>query len=169
MKIILLAVVTLDGKIARNEHHYSNWSSKEDKRIFVATTKQARVMILGNNTFRTLPSLLPGRLHVVLTINPEGKANIPGQREYTNQSPQEIVADLEARGYEQAVVVGGGQINALFLKAGLIDEIWLTVEPMIFGSGVDLFRGFEFDLRARLLSVEKLNEAGTIHLRYSLR
>jgi len=169
MKIILLAVVTLDGKIARNEHHYSNWSSMEDKRIFVATTRQARVMILGNNTFRTLPSLLPGRLHVVLTINPEGKTSIPGQREYTNQSPQEIVADLEARGYEQAVVVGGGQINALFLKAGLIDEIWLTVEPLIFGSGVDLFRGFEFDLRPRLLSVEKLNEAGTIHLRYSLR
>ena len=69
------------------------------------------------------------------------------------------MADLKRRGYEQAVVVGGGQINALFLKASLIDEIWLTVEPLTFGSGVDLFRSFEFDLRARLLSVEKLNEA----------
>jgi dihydrofolate reductase len=169
MKIILLAVVTLDGKIARNEHNYVDWSSKEDKRIFFATTKQAGAMILGHNTFQTFPSVLPGRLHIVLTINPEGKANIPGQLEYTNQSPQEIVSDLEARGYEQAVVAGGGQINALFLKAGLIDEIWLTVEPLIFGSGVDLFRGFEFDLRARLLSVEKLNDSGTLHLRYSLR
>jgi dihydrofolate reductase len=169
VKVILLAVVTLDGKIARNEHHYVSWSSKEDKRIFVATTKQAGVMILGHNTFQTFPSLLPGRLHIVLTSQPEGKANIPGKVEYTDRSPEEIVVDLEARGYTEAVVAGGGQVNALFLKAGLIDEIRLTVEPLIFGSGLDLFRGSELDVRARLLSVEKLNAGGTLHLRYSLR
>jgi dihydrofolate reductase len=169
VKVILLAVVTLDGKIARNDHHYSNWSSKEDKRIFVATTKQAGAMILGHNTFKTLPSLLPGRLHIVLTSEPEGKANIPGRLEYTNKSPEKIVAGLDARGYTEAVVAGGGQVNALFLKAGLIDEIWLTVEPLIFGSGMDLFRGTELDLRAHLISVETLNEGGTVHLRYSLR
>jgi dihydrofolate reductase len=169
MKIIILAVVTLDGKIARNEHHFSGWSSKEDKRIFSATTREAGVMILGHNTFDTFPSLLPGRLHIVLTTQPEGKTNIPGQLEYTSQSPEEIVAGLEARGYTQAVVAGGALVNALFLKAGLVDEIRLTVEPLIFGSGIDLFRGFDFEIGARMLSVEKLNASGTLHLRYSLR
>lgn len=169
MKILLLAAVTLDGKIARNTHHFVDWSSREDKKLFFATSKRAGVIIVGNNTYKTLPGPLPGRLHIVLTTNLDDKENIPGSVEYTNSTPQEIVAGLEARGYTEAVLTGGAQINSLFLQHDLVDEIWLTIEPLIFGAGIDLFRGTEFDLRAKLIHVEKLNEEGTLHLRYSLR
>lgn len=169
MKIMLLAAVTLDGKIARNELHFVDWTSKEDKKLFFDTSKRAGVIILGNNTYKTLPIPLRGRLHVVLTRTPEEKASMPGAVEYTDRSPEEIVADLEARGYTEAVLTGGAQINALFLKSKLVDEVWLTVEPLIFGAGIDLFRGVEFDERATLIHVERLNEGGTVHLRYSLR
>ncbi|HST04985.1 MAG TPA: dihydrofolate reductase family protein [Chloroflexia bacterium] len=169
MKIILLAVVTIDGKLARNEHHFVDWSSPEDKKLFYSATRKAGVLIVGHNTFRTFPSPLPGRLHVVLTRDMRDKVDVPGAVEYTDRSPQEIVAGLEARGYSEAVMAGGGAANALFLKAGLVDEIWLTIEPLIFGVGIDLFTGEEVDVRARLLSVEKLNEDGTVHLKYNLR
>jgi dihydrofolate reductase len=169
MKITLMAAVTLDGKIARNVAHFSDWSSREDKRLFIAATRRAGVIILGNNTFKTLPAPLPGRLHVVLTRRLDDKRDIPGVVEYTDKSPQEIVADLEAKGYTEAVLTGGALVNSLFLQAGLVDEIWLTVEPLIFGEGIDLFRGAEFDLRARLVHFERLNEQGTLHLRYNLR
>ena len=169
MKITILAAMTIDGKIARNEAHFVDWSSREDKSLFRAATKQAGVMIVGNNTFKTFPSPLPGRLHIVLTSTTIDKVDIPGEVEYTSQSPYDIVATLEARGYTEAVLVGGALVNSLFLKAGLVDEIWLTLEPLIFGSGIDLFRSTEFDLRARLISMEKLNEEGALHLRYALR
>nr|AIA16162.1 RibD C-terminal domain protein [uncultured bacterium] len=168
MKIMLLAAVTLDGKIARNEHHFVDWSSREDKKMFFATSKQAGVIIVGHNTYKTLPAPLPGRLHVVLTTNTADKVAVPGQVEFTSDPPEKIVADLEARGYTEAVLTGGAQINALFLKAGLVDEVWLTVEPLIFGVGIDLFRGTPFDVRARLIHMEQLNDGGTLHLRYSL-
>ena len=168
MKVILLAVVTIDGKLARNEHHFVDWSSAEDKKLFFSTTKKAGVLIVGHNTFRTFPSPLPGRLHVVLTRDTSDKVDIPGVVEYTVKAPQKIVADLEARGYTEAVMAGGAGANALFLEAGLVDEIWLTVEPLIFGTGIDLFSGAEFDLRASLISVEQLNERGTVHLKYSV-
>ena len=67
MKIILMAAVTLDGKIARNEAHFVDWSSHEDKKLFYATSKRARVLILGNNTFKTFPHLAgppPHRPHL---------------------------------------------------------------------------------------------------------
>ena len=166
MKIILLAVVTIDGKLARDEHHFVDWSSPEDKRLFFSTTKKAGVLIVGHNTFRTFPSPLPGRLHVVLTRDTSDKVDVPGVVEYTSKAPHEIVAGLEARGYSEAVMAGGAGANALFLEAGLIDEIWLTIEPLIFGTGIDLFKGAEFDLRASLISVEQLNERGTVHLKY---
>nr|AIA12348.1 RibD C-terminal domain protein [uncultured bacterium] len=167
MKIILMAAVTIDGKIARDEHHFVDWSSKEDKKLFYSTSRRAGVLIVGNNTYKTFPSRLPGRLHIVLTTNVSDKVNIPGEVEFTDRPPAEIVADLERRGYTEAVLTGGAQINALFLKANLVDEIWLTVEPYIFGVGLDLFRGVVFDHRPTLLEVRQLNEAGSVLLRYS--
>jgi dihydrofolate reductase len=169
MKIILMAAVTIDGKIARNDSHFVDWSSREDKKLFFQTSKRAGVIIVGNNTFKTFPSPLPGRLHIVLTRNIEGKESVPGAVEYTSDPPERIVADLESRGYTEAVLTGGAQVNALFLQAGLIDEIWLTVEPLIFGQGIDLFLGPEFDLHGTLLSAEKLNEEGAVLLKYGLR
>jgi dihydrofolate reductase len=166
VKITLLAVVTIDGKLARDEHHFVDWSSPEDKKLFFSTTRKAGVLIIGHNTFRTFTSPLPGRLHVVLTRDTSDKADIAGVVEYTDKSPHEIVSGLEARGYSEVVMAGGAVANALFLKAGLVNEIWLTVEPVIFGTGIDLFRGAEFDLHASLISVEQLNEGGTVHLKY---
>lgn len=169
MKVILVAAVTIDGKLARNPAHFVDWSSREDKRLFFSLSKQAGVIIIGNNTFKTLPAPLPGRLHVVLTHDLTHKKNIPGEVEFTNQSPQNILASLEARGYTEAVLGGGSQINSLFLHNDLIDEISLTIEPLIFGLGIDLFSGIEFKRRAELLEFERLNEVGSIRLRYGLR
>ena len=59
-------------------------------------------------------------------------------------------------------------MNTLFLKANLIDELLLTLEPVVFGSGIDLFRSGELDARWRLEHMEKLNDIGSLHLRYTL-
>jgi riboflavin biosynthesis pyrimidine reductase len=53
----------------------------------------------------------------------------------------------------------------LFLAAGLVDEIWLTVEPLLFGGGTPLLAA-RVDVRLELLASEKLNAAGTLLLRY---
>jgi len=168
MRIICLAALTLDGKLARTAEHFVNWSSKEDKRLFMRTSKEAGVLIVGHNTYKTLPGPLPGRLHMVLTTHPAAQMAIPGVVEFTSAAPPAVVADLAARGYTSAVLGGGGQINRLFLEYDLIDEIWLTVEPLIFGDGVGLFAGQPLDRRARLIHLEQLN-ADAVHLRYSLR
>lgn len=167
-QIILLAAVTVDGKMARDTTQLSNWTSPEDKKIFVAESKRAGVIILGNSTFRTLPRPLPGRLHIVLTRDLTGKTNIPGVVEYTNATPQQIGADLFARGYTSAVLAGGSQINALFLANDMVDELWLTFEPIIFGQGVHIFEGISFDLRLRLLSLQQIN-ASAFLAKYSTR
>jgi dihydrofolate reductase len=169
MKVVILAAVTIDGKLARNPSHFSNWTSREDKRIFVEASKRAGVLVLGNNTYKTLPAPLKGRLHVVMTRNPQAEETIPGVVEFTDALPAEIVADLEARGYTEIALAGGSQVYALFLQSGLVDEIWLTIEPVIFGIGVELFRGYTFDVRAKLTHIERLNEDGAVHLRYSLK
>jgi dihydrofolate reductase len=168
MRVLLLAALTLDGKLARTHVDFVNWSSREDKRLFMHTTKDAGVLILGHNTYKTFPAPLPGRLHIVLTRAPAEQTPIPGVVEFTNADPRAILDGLAARGYTTAVLGGGGTINRLFLAADLVDEIWLTVEPVIFGTGVALFEGAPFERRAHLIHLEPLGPGG-VHLRYSLR
>ncbi len=168
MRVLLLAALTLDGKLARTHVDFVDWSSREDKRLFMQTTKAAGVLILGHNTYKTFPAPLPGRLHIVLTHTPADQSPIPGVVEFTNADPRAILADLAARGHDKVIVGGGGAINRLFLTYDLIDEIWLTVEPVIFGTGVSLFAGAPFERRAQLIHQEPLGPGG-VHLRYSLR
>jgi dihydrofolate reductase len=64
------------------------------------------------------------------------------------------------------VVIGGGaSVYRAFLEAQLVDELWLTVEPLTFGAGVSLLGDTPLDLRLALLSVERLGEQ-SVHLRY---
>ncbi|NJL11939.1 MAG: dihydrofolate reductase [Microscillaceae bacterium] len=50
-----------------------------------------------------------------------------------------FVQKLKAQEGQNIWLVGGGQINALLLNAGLIDEILLTLFPVVLGAGIPLF------------------------------
>ena len=67
MRVLILAAITVDGKIARGDAEFTGWSSREDKRLFARTSREAGVVVMGRRTFETLPAPLPGRLNVVLS------------------------------------------------------------------------------------------------------
>ena len=167
MKLVLIMAATIDGKIAKHATQFANWTSKADKKIFVAETKKAGVIIMGETTYDTIGRPLPERLNVVLSLEPAKRENIPGSLEFTNKPPYELLADLAGRGYTTAILGGGATINGLFLKENLIDEIWLTIEPKIFGDGISLFKGADMDLNLKLLSVEKIDE-NVLQARYEI-
>jgi 2,5-diamino-6-(ribosylamino)-4(3H)-pyrimidinone 5'-phosphate reductase len=48
-------------------------------------------------------------------------------------SPKRIVDDLAKRGVKDILVEGGGEINYSFLKANLVDELYITLTPSIIG------------------------------------
>ena len=167
MKVILLMAITLDGKIAKHTNHAATWTSKADKKIFVQETKRAGVIIMGQTTYDTIGRPLPGRLNVVMNLEPDTSQNIPGELEFTKTQPKELLEELEKRGFKSVIIGGGATINGLFLKLGLIDEIWLTVEPKIFGEGLSLFSGADVDLNLELIEVINLDK-NVIHVRYQV-
>jgi dihydrofolate reductase len=88
--------------------------------------------------------------------------------EFTSEAPGKIIAKYRKKGVKQALLVGGGEINSLFLEKKLISEIHLTIEPVVFGKGKTLMEEIGAYSRLRLESVKKLNNNGTVQLVYKV-
>lgn len=170
MKIILVFVSTLDGKVTRwGDPDVKSWSSKYDQKYFRKIWDYSELIVMGSTTYNVDP-IKPSKKHllVVMTREPEKyeKYEVAGTLEFKKESPVELFSDFEKRGYEAMVVVGGPHIATSFLKEGLVDELWLTIEPKIFGKGDSIVTTKRLDISLQLISCEKVNEQGTLITKY---
>lgn len=170
-EVILIAAMSTDGFIAPLDQEKlpsTVWTSKEDKDFFNQKSKEIGLMIMGSKTFETIGKALPERISIVMTSEPERYAsNNDPDLLFTDETPEEILKNLSQQEVEQVALCGGAKIYNLFLEKGLVDKMFLTVEPHVFGEGVKLFSG-EIEAEFKLLSQRKLNEEGTVLLEYSL-
>lgn len=92
------------------------WHIPADLKRFKALT-MGSVMVMGRKTFDSLPGLLPGRRHIVLTRSPDWSA--PGA-----EVARSVEEALRLATGERVSVIGGADIFALFLP--IADRIELT-------------------------------------------
>lgn len=164
MKTFIIAAQTLDGFIARKSAESSfDWTSKEDKEFFISKTKEAGVVVMGRTTFQTIGKPLVGRRTIVMSRSE--KIDVEGV-ECTDETPEELCARLEKEGVNEVAIAGGASIYTAFLKAGLVDKIFLTIESYIFGDGIKLFNETH-DQKLELISNTKLGES-TLLLEYNV-
>src|SRR5262245_4335105 len=131
MKVFMIAAITADGFIGRSSGHSADWTGGADKKLFVGLTKEAGVMVMGSRTFATIGRALPGRRNIVYTSQPD-KIQAGGV-ETTSEAPAELIKRLEGEGAAGLAVCGGATIYDLFIRAGVVDELYLTVVPVLFG------------------------------------
>jgi dihydrofolate reductase len=170
MKIIIYLAASANGMISNNRNA-PDWLSPEYGQGFMAICAHTHAVIMGKKTYNILsPDYLPlkqeGSL-VVLTHDTEAK---PSQSNvlFTGDSPGQIIAQLAAKGHTEAVIIGGTQTVSAFVKAGLVNELILVVEPVLFGSGLPLLKDVIFDCKLSLLDVKKLND-NTVQLHYEVK
>ena len=172
MKTILIFVSTLDGKITKwGEPNVSSWSSHQDQDYYKQIWNESKLIVMGSNTFNAEP-LNPSSNHqlIIMTRNPDKYKNLEilGQIEFTKESPVELTARFKRKAHEQMLVVGGPHVATSFLKEQLIDELWLTFEPKIFGTGGNFATDEKLDINLRLIHCEKVNEQGTLIIKYAV-
>ncbi|MDP2586638.1 MAG: dihydrofolate reductase family protein [Candidatus Komeilibacteria bacterium] len=172
MKITMVMVCSVNGRITKgNNPDVYLWSSKEDKDFFLPLVKKSKLIVMGSKTYEAVRKnldLSQNKLRIVLTKNPKKYSvqAIPGKLEFTNQTPASLVNRLRKLGHKSILLLGGGVINALFLKAKLVDELQLVVEPLIFGQGQLLVAEANFNTSLMLISHKVLNRQGTLLLKY---
>jgi dihydrofolate reductase len=101
-------VIGRDGKLP--------WHIPSDLKRFKALTT-GTVMVMGRKTFESLPGLLPGRRHVVLTRDHAWSAD-------GAQVTHDVAGAIRLAGNEPISVIGGADIFALFLP--IAERIELT-------------------------------------------
>nr|AIA15178.1 Dihydrofolate reductase [uncultured bacterium]AIA15312.1 Dihydrofolate reductase [uncultured bacterium] len=137
MKVFIIAAVTADGFIGRSSEHLADWTGGEDKKVFVRLTKEAGVMVMGSRTFATIGRALPERRTIVYTHD-AARITTDGV-ETTSEAPAGLLARLKAEGAFGVAICGGASIYELFMAAGVVDELYLTFVPIVFGKGLNLF------------------------------
>mgnify|MGYP001568687657 CR=1 FL=1 len=180
MRVIMVMVSSVNGKITKGDDpDVSSWSSPEDAKLFAGLLQKYSLFVMGSATYEAARKkivLSPGKLRVVMTRTPkiyEDEA-VPGRLEFTSEPVTTLVRRLEKRGYKDMLLLGGGTINVLFLEAGLVSEIRLTIEPWLFMTGSDLVKAIRTgsvpisDTQLKLTRIEKLNDRGTLHLIYEV-
>jgi len=166
MRVILIAAQSLDGRITFHETAGAKFASGADRRFFRGALAGFDCSVMGGGTFRVSEKQIrereaDGRLLVVMTGGAGAAPRFKGREgvvEFTSATPAGVIEELRARGMRRCALLGGGKIYGAFLAAGLVDEVWLTLEPRIFGTGVALAGGVAVDARLKLMSCERLSE-----------
>jgi len=112
-EVIFVVARARDGTIARDGD--VPWKIREDLQRFKRLT-MGLPMIMGRKTFDSLPGLLPGRRHIVLTRQPGWTAE--------GAEPAHSVEEaLAIAGPGAVAVIGGNEVFELFLPLATRLEI----------------------------------------------
>ena len=78
---------------------------------------------------------------------------------------REEIATLKQEPGKDLVLFGSGEIVSALARAGLIDEYWLFVAPVVLGSGIPLFKDIHERRQLKLVETRNLR-SGVVLLRY---
>jgi len=124
--------------------------------------------IMGHNTYKIIkgfdvPFPYSGKNNYVFSNNTELQDNEDVQ--FVKQDIASFVSQLKRKSGKDIWLVGGGQINQILLNYNLIDEMILTVMPIMLGHGVKLFHGVVKEKKLNLIDTKHYSN-GVLQLKY---
>jgi len=169
MKIIIYLASSANGKISNNRN-VPDWLSQEYGQGFMEICQKTGAVIMGKTTYNILaPDYLPLQNKGTMMVLTHDTTAIPAKPNviFTDKTPKEIVALLQSKGHQEAVIIGGTATVSEFIKAGLVNEIILVVEPVLFGTGLPMFEDVDVEYKLHLSEITKLN-SHTVQLHYQV-
>ena len=162
-KIILYIAASLDGYIATEEHSL-DW-------LFSAEGKNDNGF---SKFYDTVDTFLIGRATYDWIMNAE-KGNFPYKgkecyvfsrmpkcnNEYVTFVNEDVITftkNLKNNDGKNIWVVGGGELLHAFIKGQLVDELWITIAPVLLGKGIPLFKPTDNQTSLLLRKITQFNQ-----------
>jgi len=172
-KIIYGFGMTIDGYIARKDDSMDYLKmTKEGEAVMMEFFSKIDTIVMGRRTFTVSRALqkeentpeMPGMVNYVFS-----RSMKPGKRkgyEVVRGPLKPFVARLRARKGKDIYLAGGGQLARSFLRADLVDELFIGLVPIMLGDGLSAFPP-SFPQRDFKLTECKAYADGSIALRYA--
>lgn len=173
-KLILGLAVTLDGYIEGPNGEY-DWCFTDQDYGLNEFFNHVDAMFIGRKSYEMTQQYADSN-------NEETIPAMPAITEYvfsrTLKSVKEgaelITGDsiAEARRIKELPgkdiwLFGGASLSSSLMKEGLVDELWMSVHPILLGNGKPLFHKHDYRTKLTLLE-SKTYETGLISLRYGI-
>jgi len=160
---------SLDGFIARPDGTFDFLSIVErpnEDYGFADFFATIDALVIGRNTYETALSFpdwpYAGKRCVVLTHREA--PSVHGEQFFAGE-PEALLEQLAMAGAQRLYVDGGAVIRE-FLRNHLIDDLTVSIVPVLLGQGVSLF-GSEVPEQRLQLSSSKAYESGLVQLCYT--
>jgi len=132
--------------------------------------KSIDTTIQGNKTYNQIMSWgidfpYADKKNYVFTRNKRLKNN--EYIEYISENHIDFVKQLKKEKGKDIWLIGGGQINTLLLREGLIDEIQVFVMPIILTDGIELFETFTKETKLKLIETKSYS-TGAVEIKYKV-
>lgn len=141
-KLILYTAISLDGFIA-GPHGEINWLYSDDDYGYFDFYAGIDTLLMGRTTYDFVAQMSPyphmDRMNYVFTRTLTSA--LTAYLRFVAGDPVEFTKKLLTEPGKPVWLVGGGQINAILFEAGLVDEIVLSIHPVVLGKGIHLFTG----------------------------
>lgn len=173
-KVILGLAVTLDGYIEGPNGEY-DWCFTDQDYGLNEFFSRIDAVFIGRKSYEVaqayaeaangqlVPGMPPVTEYVFSTTMEEVKEGVVLIRDNAMAEARKI---KEQPG-KDIWLYGGASLTDALMKEGLVDELWLSVHPILLGSGKPLFR--PGDGRTQLTLLEnKTYETGLVSLRYRI-
>ncbi|MCD8020974.1 MAG: hypothetical protein LUF92_15785 [Clostridiales bacterium] len=133
MKVQLVANLAANGQLILAAQSNAYQAPQEISGMGFAKAIECGNVIMGLTTYQMFAPMMKEVLDTleVVVMNPEDtEADV-----YTAKSAEDAIAYLESKGFAKACVVGGTMTFNSFLGAGLADELFFNLLPVVINGG----------------------------------
>jgi len=166
-KIKLFIASSLDGYIAREDGNI-DWLPQSGNSGYDEFYKTIDTVIMGRKTYEQILTFgkypYEGQKSYVFTKNTEIKKD--GNIEFVFET-EKLVKELLSSSGKDVWLVGGADLISTFLNFDLIDDIILSIIPIVLGKGIPLFKNIQKEIKFELVKTTEYNEL--VELYYTRR
>lgn len=171
MTITIEMACSINGLIA-TENGNEDFLSDRNYEIMLEFLKDYDCLVWGNTTFKNVISWGENYINdlkdiIVIVFSKEEQISKFKNVIYV-KSLEDFLNITKKKNIKKVLVSGGAQINTLFMKNNLVDEIIINYNPCVLNKGINLFAGDFFEHQLSLDKVVNERE-GIVQVWYKVK
>lgn len=167
-RAVFYGAISLDGFLADKEDRLEWLYQQEGGELvpYEAFYQTIDYTMMGRRTYeivkrdQELTVIYPEKENYVFS---HSILEVDSNLQVINEDPVEFIKNLPAD--KTVWVVGGGALLQPVIEAGLIEEWWIQIVPLLLGEGIPLFLPQTNQQKFQLLETEQFGQFAQLHLK----